>query len=61
MPAPSEGTTYETIPGYPGNTFLAGAALVAVGLVGTLVTGHVQVLLAVAYVCRRQVKSQCAW
>jgi hypothetical protein len=47
MPTRSESTTYETVPGYPRNTFLTGAALVAVGLVGTLVTGHVEVLLAV--------------
>lgn len=48
MPTPSESTTYETVPGYPRNTFLMGAVSVAVGLVGTLVTGRVQLLLAVA-------------
>ena len=47
MPTPSESTTYETVPGYPRNAFLTGAAFVAVGLVGTVATGQLQVLLAV--------------
>lgn len=47
MPMPSGSTTYETVSGYPRGELLMGAALVAVGLVGTLVTGQAEVLLFV--------------
>jgi hypothetical protein len=47
MPTPSGSTTYETVPGHPRNAFLTGAAFVALGLVGTVATGRLQVLVAV--------------
>lgn len=47
MPTQSESTRYETVPGYPRSAFLMGGVLVAGGLVGTLVTGHLELLLAV--------------
>jgi hypothetical protein len=48
VPTPSESTTYETMPSHPRNAFLMSAVLVVGGLVGTLATGHLELLLVVA-------------